>query len=62
MKVWIAKYALTRGIYEAEVVERGRGMVKDLVTCALYHCEGRDWHRTREPAVIRASTCGWRRH
>ncbi len=58
MKVWITKYALTDGIFEAEVTESsaapgcvyetGRGYAQ------YFHGEGLQWHRTRESAVARA--------
>lgn len=56
MKVWITKYALTKGIFECEVepcfninpnMVAGRGLHE------YFH--GNDWHRTREAAVIRAN-------
>lgn len=58
MKVWITKYALTRGIFEAEVEERDRGMVRlvdhrPVGYGILFHAEGRDWHRTLESALAR---------
>lgn len=35
MKVWITKYALTKGIFEKEVEDCGDGMVKDSSCCLL---------------------------
>jgi len=57
VKVWITKYALTSGVFDAEVEESLPGMVK-LVTNrighgAAFHGEGRDWHRTLESALAR---------
>lgn len=59
MKVWITKYALTKGIYETEakdcfdinpdmIVE-----VNDSWHQVAHH--GNDWHRTHEAAVLRAN-------
>jgi len=59
MKVWITKYALTKGIFEieAEVCEFiSPDMIKE-VGCeypTYYHGKGKDWHKTREDAVKRA--------
>lgn len=60
MKVWITKYALTQGIYEAEVeqsksspsmVSQRRANTYDI----CYHGEGKDWHRTPEAARAKAT-------
>lgn len=58
MKVWITKYALTRGVFEAEVEERESGMVKLVGPRPIghgicFHAENRDWHRTFESALKR---------
>lgn len=57
MQVWITKYALTKGIFTAEVNEPDEGstMVVDRSTGwgAYYH--GNDWHRTEDAAVVRAN-------
>jgi len=60
MKVWITKYALTNGIIEVD---------GDISTCSTKlftyrhgagtfmqsaYGEGKEWHRTREEAVVRA--------
>ena len=59
MKVWITKYALSRGVYEAEVEETNQtGMVvhrQEGLYPAYYQGEGTDWHRTEEAAKTRAS-------
>ncbi len=60
MKVWITKYALTQGIYEAEVEQStaAPNMVsqKQKNTYDIcYHGEGRDWHRTEEAARVKAN-------
>ena len=57
-RAWITKYALTAGIKEIEAEDRfdiSETMISDIGDKygALYH--GRDWHRTPEAAVDRAS-------
>lgn len=56
MKVWITKYALTRGVFEMEVEsqsEDGTAVYgKSLNDC--YHGEGREWHRTKVSAIKKA--------
>lgn len=57
MKVWITKYALTEGIYEAEAedcfdVSPTMIKVKDEY---INYFHGNDWHRTREGAISRAN-------
>lgn len=53
MKVWITKYALTRGIIETE----GEVSVDfpDLLSAKgnvnYLHGEGKEWHRTKESAI-----------
>lgn len=56
MKVWITKYALTQGIFEAEaeVIEDGTVRVRQEFIVSYYHKEGRDWHKTKESAVAKA--------
>lgn len=59
MKVWISKYALTKGIFEIDVEDDeyvAKGMVTDRRNPyrASYHGEGREWHRARADAVVRA--------
>lgn len=61
MKVWITKYALTTGIYEAEVEETHCASMVSLRTAPgsfsqYFHGEGKDWHRTKESAVARAES------
>ena len=54
MKVYITKYALTEGILEveAELFADGRAVKWDQWSTA--HGEGKEWHRTREGAKVRA--------
>ena len=62
MKVWITKYALSKGIFEVEVEEPDPRYPHMVVHCTgthgawrnYYHGEGRDWHRSKEAAVQRA--------
>lgn len=64
MKVWITKYALTKGIFLVEA-ERCPDINNDMVSQTVpkpeygaicYHGEGRDWHTTFDSAVKRAET------
>jgi hypothetical protein len=53
MKVWVTRYALTKGILEVESsVEDGR-MVRTTDSWAAY-CHKPDWHMTKAEAVERA--------
>lgn len=56
MKVWITKYALSKGIKEKEVKQSDSFPEtvygKDLYES--YHGEGKEWHRTKESALARA--------
>ena len=55
MKVWITKYALTQGIYEANVtLSASPSMVCGSGVFEHYHGEGKEWHRTKEQAVNKA--------
>lgn len=56
MKIWITKYALTKGILEVDgeiCADTSTEMVK-YGGYQYVHREGRDWHRTRESAIARA--------
>lgn len=55
-KVWITKYALTKGLYEMEVVKVSEDgdSVYGKAWYDVFHGEGKDWCRTREAAVQRA--------
>ena len=61
MKVWITKYALTKGILEVNgrVGDYHRNMLayKRTPTSSIeyVHGDGRNWHRTFESAVARAN-------
>lgn len=56
MKVWITKYALSKGIKEKEVEQSDEFPEivcgKDLYDS--YHGEGKEWHRTKESALAKA--------
>lgn len=58
MKIWITKYALTKGILvvDADVSSEYPDMVSwgEGDTCNHAHGEGRDWHWTQESAKARA--------
>lgn len=56
MKVWIAKYSLTKGIFEAEVEDCGGGMVsgKSNGFPVCYHGQGIEWCKTKAAAIARA--------
>jgi len=58
MKVWVTKYALTEGIREVDEAER-TVVDPDMITVwfsrEFFHGEGRDWHLTKESAVLRAN-------
>jgi hypothetical protein len=59
MRVYITKYALTKGIYEVEgtVGEYAKGMVtvqKSENSYDYYHGEGVEWHRSYEDALKHA--------
>ena len=56
-KVWIVKYALTKGIYEIEVEDRFNISPTMVVTkgkCSHYFHEG-DWFYTKEEAIEKAN-------
>lgn len=62
MKVWITKYALTRGIIETEaykkclITDPSGDMIsireKGYVSC--FHGNGNEWHTTKESAINKA--------
>lgn len=62
MKVWITKYALTQGVYEAEVIDDCRDTdpsgnmiaVKEESFTPYYHGKGKEWHETKESAISKA--------
>ncbi len=60
MKIWSTKYCLTEGIIEHEIdpMDANNSLIvipKNKCSCAVYlHGEGRDWHKCREDAVLRA--------
>ena len=59
MKVWITKYALSRGIFEFDVDEPDPEypntiLLRFVLGHQYCHGEGRDWHRTRKAAIQRA--------
>ncbi|MGL4965667.1 MAG: hypothetical protein ACRC67_30880 [Inquilinus sp.] len=54
MKVWITKYALTRGIQEVEAEHRGDDVVLPKGNGFWGVIAKPHWHETREAAVARA--------
>lgn len=62
MKAWITKYALTQGIFEAEIIDncistdptgnmietRERSIVQ------YWHGKGKDWHTDKKSAIEKA--------
>lgn len=62
MKVFITKYALTNGIGEVSggISDTCPTMFVSKTTNGLvsgyFHCEGREWHRTREAAIAKAES------
>lgn len=56
MKVWITKYALTKGILQEEG-ETFKGNPNYLMVKGYYsdfYGEGNEWHRTKESAIKKA--------
>ena len=56
MKVWITKYALTKGIIEAEgevVRDHPNIFYANEIVNGLFG-EGKEWHRTKESAIQKA--------
>ncbi|WP_457797593.1 hypothetical protein [Methylocystis sp. S23] len=57
MRVWITKYALSSGVFEmdADHDERWPDMVSNRSNrLQNFHGDGRDWHRTKESALVKA--------
>lgn len=59
IRVWITKYALTRGIYQSNVEmcnpeTSPNGMIVDTTTGCSVYFHKRDWCHTREEAVGQA--------
>ena len=58
MRIYLTKYALTRGIIELEAVDVGDGMIrvdnKHGYAPTYHHGENRDWHRLAGAARLRA--------
>jgi hypothetical protein len=54
VKIYSTKYALTVGIQHLDAEDCGDGMVKAGGLFNYLHGEGRQWHRTREGAVLKA--------
>jgi hypothetical protein len=62
MKVWITKYALTKGILEAEAIEELSDRPAGVNTIEayggngreLFYGEGKEWHESKESAIAKA--------
>jgi len=61
-KYWISKYALTQGIFEIEAEKRegyegAENYIKHKLNGMMvsYAIEGKEWHKTKEEAIIRAN-------
>lgn len=56
MKVWITKYALTKGIYEAELKKEFSCRTIWIQRKGRYaeSFDGKDWHKTKKAAIERA--------
>ena len=55
MKIFVTKYALTKGIEVVEAEACGDGTMKARGSWATYfHGEGKDWHKTHEASITRA--------
>jgi hypothetical protein len=56
MKIWITKYALTRGIIEREgrLCERTDGQPSTMVKTDMGYYHAPDWHESKAVAVERA--------
>lgn len=63
MKVWITKYALTKGIIETEVYENCLGTdptgnmisIREKGYVSYFHGKGNEWHTTKESAITKAN-------
>jgi len=60
MKVWITKYALTSGTFEAEAEIASSSKDGQMIRIGgknsygnYYHGEGKEWHRTKDSALDR---------
>jgi hypothetical protein len=61
MQVWITKYALTKGVILVEDAEDcGDEYATRMIRCpslgsfAVFHGEGKEWHKTKESAIAKA--------
>lgn len=54
MKVYITKYALTKGILEKEVEDCGNGMVRENENHFPTYYHGTDWHKDKQSAIDKA--------
>lgn len=54
MKVWVTKYALTKGVLEVDAKTVGHGMVGVKGEFLTAYYSKRDWHASHEQAIARA--------
>lgn len=59
MKVWITKFALSSGIFTAEVEDTSTPSMVRMPSDGkwapqYFHGEGREWHRSHAAAIVRA--------
>jgi hypothetical protein len=55
MKVWITRYALTVGILEVDAeISEGMASFKRTLDSYTEYAHGKDWHQTKDQALIRA--------
>lgn len=51
---YITKYALTTGIETQQVKQWNKGMVSYELSGRIKYAHGKDWHITKEAAILRA--------
>lgn len=57
MKVYITKYALTKGIIETEDAEICYSISENMIRSKKYGCfHGNEWQLTKEEAILRAES------
>lgn len=55
MKVWITRYALTAGILEVDAkISEGMASFKRTPDSYIEYVHGKDWHETKDQALMRA--------
>lgn len=58
MKIWVTKYTLSQGILEIDAepchIESMISYKTSSCKIQFFHGEGKEWHRTKNAAVVRA--------